>query len=520
MNDVFSYEAMPYPSKFFLQTHPDRLATMATLFGMTPAPVENCRVLELGCGNGSALVAHAFNLPEARFVGVDLAENHIAEAEKSARELNLSNVEFRRRNVADMTTEDFGRFDYIVAHGLYSWVPAFVREKILAACREMLAENGVGYISYNAYPGAHYREMTDRMMRFHTRRVAEPLEKVGRAMSFLAFLREHATGGALYQNILEHELKFHFGRETADIFHDDLGEFNQPFYFHEFAAALEENNLQFLSEAELQAAGAQDLAPDARQFVESLADVVEREQYLDFLRGRVFRQTLFCRREIDLNRRIEPAALDRFLIAAAIRPVSERTDLAAQKVEKFVGAKGFGIEIDHPLTKAALLHSGEIYGRAIRFPELLRTAQKMLEASGFTADGDDWDNQFETARAIFLQICLGTNLVQLHVFQPATTTSSEPSERPLVNDLARWQLRRAASVTTLLNLDIKVDDEVSRRLLELLDGTRNRDETLAELRSFVQSSATIEDKENLLKDLPDWLAETLSGLARMGLFVS
>ena len=77
MEDAFSYEVMPYPSKFFLQTHPDRLATLATLFGMKSAPPERCRVLELGCGNGSNLVSHAFNLPEARFVGVDLAENHI-----------------------------------------------------------------------------------------------------------------------------------------------------------------------------------------------------------------------------------------------------------------------------------------------------------------------------------------------------------------------------------------------------------------------------------------------------------
>jgi SAM-dependent methyltransferase len=521
MNEVFSYDAMPYPSKFFLQTHPDRLATLATLLGMMPppAPVETCRVLELGCGNGSTLVAHAFNLPEAKFVGVDLAENHILEAKKSAAELNLANVEFYRLDVTEMTAAEFGRFDYIVAHGLYSWVPDFAREKILALYGEMLAENGVGYVSYNAYPGAHYREMVGKMMRFHTRRFAEPMEKVGQAISFLAFLCEHTTDRQIFQQILNHELKFHFGREPADIFHDDLGDFNRPLYFHEFAARLAANNLQFLSEAEIQALGMQDVAPEARKFVDTITDVIEREQYLDFLRGRVFRQTLFCRRDAELNRNFEPRVLDKFLVASSLRTVSEQPETASQKVEKFAGAKGVGIEIDHPLTKAALVHLSEIYGRAIPFPALLQAARKTLEAEGF--QNANWENQFDTTRAIFLQICLGTNLIQLHVFQPPAMT--EASERPRVNDLARWQLRQqAAGVTTLLNLDLKIDDEVSRRLLEIMDGSRRRSELLAEMRAFIESSGgeEIEDKETLLKDLPAWLDETLENLTRMGLFAA
>ena len=126
---------------------------------MKPPPVENCRVLELGCGDGNSLLAHAFNLPDAHFVGVDLAENHIEKAKKSVEELNLKNIEFHQTDVMKMTVEDFGKFDYITAHGLFSWVPEFVREKILSLYHEMLAPNGVGYISFNAFPGAHQRQM-------------------------------------------------------------------------------------------------------------------------------------------------------------------------------------------------------------------------------------------------------------------------------------------------------------------------------------------------------------------------
>lgn len=515
MENVFSYDVMPYPSKFFLQTHPDRLATLATLFGMNPAQVETCRVLELGCGNGSNLISHAYNLPEAKFVGVDLAENHIVDAKKSAEELNLQNVEFYQMDVMRMTAEEFGKFDYVIAHGLFSWIPMQVRDKVLALYRELLDESGVGYISYNAFPGAHHRQMVQKMMRFHSKHFDEPMEKVGKSISFLAFLCEHTTEKEVFGNILNHDLKRHFEHDAADIFHDDLSDINQPFYFHEFAELLEKNGLQYLAEAELHAMGTQSLSPDAREFIESLTDIVEREQYLDFFRGRIFRQTLFCHQEIELNRNPEPTVINKFLLASSIRPQSENPELATQKVEKFVGMKSVGIEIDHPLTKAALFHLGEIWGRAILFGELLQTAKETIEKQGFSSD--KWDEQFYILSAILMQICRGTGLIELHLFQPKAFT--EVSEKPKVNDLARWQLPQANNVLTLLNLDIKIEDEVSRHLLELLDGTRNRENLLAEMTEFIETE-DIEDKETLLKDLPEWLDESLSNLARLGMFDS
>src|SRR5580765_2197475 len=123
MNDHLSYDEFPYPSKFFLQTHPDRLATAARLYGMQTAAPDNCRVLELGCGNGSNLIAAAFGLPNSHFTGIDLSATHIEKAKSSVRELELGNIDFRQMNVMDMSVDDFGKFDYITAHGLFAWVP-------------------------------------------------------------------------------------------------------------------------------------------------------------------------------------------------------------------------------------------------------------------------------------------------------------------------------------------------------------------------------------------------------------
>jgi hypothetical protein len=168
------------------------------------------------------------------------------------------------------------------------------------------------------------------------------------------------------------------------------------------------------------------------------------------------------------------------------------------------------------LTKAALVILGEIWGRAISFPELLQKAKERIENQGFTTE--NWDEQFHITSAILLQICRGTPLVELHLFQPEVST--EVSEKPKVNRLAVWQLPQANNVLTLLNLDVKIEDEVSRHLLEICDGTRFREDLLKEMQAFIEQNEDLEDKETLLKDLPEWLDESLAQLAKLGMFES
>jgi hypothetical protein len=208
--------------------------------------------------------------------------------------------------------------------------------------------------------------------------------------------------------------------------------------------------------------------------------------------------------------------MNKFMVASSIRPQSENPEIASPKVERFVGMKGVGIEIDNPLTKAALVHLSNIWGRAIEVPKLLEKAKENLINEGFTTE--NWDEQFHIASVIFMQICLGTSFIELHLFQPDAPT--EASEKPKVNELAKWQLPRAKNVTTLLNLDVKIEDRVSRHLLEILDGTRNREQAFAEMSEFIKSSDEIEDKEELLGSLINWIDESFAQLAKLGMFES
>ena len=147
-----SYDTVPYPTFAQRQTHPDRLAVQATLLGMTPAPVERCRVLEIACGDGSNLVPMAFHLPGSEFVGVDRAGAPIERARGMAADLGLGNVRFLRCDLAELPA-DLGSFDYVIAHGVYSWVPPEVQDALLAACHRHLSARGIGVRQLQHLPG-------------------------------------------------------------------------------------------------------------------------------------------------------------------------------------------------------------------------------------------------------------------------------------------------------------------------------------------------------------------------------
>jgi SAM-dependent methyltransferase len=163
-----SYDEVPYASDPYPQSHPDQLATVATLFGMAPAPVDRCRVLELGCARGGNLIPLALALPRSRFVGIDSSAHQVVAAREVIAALGLGNIEVSQRSILDVDA-GFGSFDYIICHGTYSWVPSEVQDKILAVCARNLAPGGVAYVSYNTYPGWHLRGLVRDLLCYHRR---------------------------------------------------------------------------------------------------------------------------------------------------------------------------------------------------------------------------------------------------------------------------------------------------------------------------------------------------------------
>lgn len=490
----YIYDEIPYPSYSFTQSHPDHLATLATLLGMVPAPVERCRVLELGCASGGNLIPMAQCLPDSSFIGVDLSARQVAEGQAGVEALGLKNITLLPMNILDVDAS-LGQFDYIIAHGIYSWVPPNVQDKILMICREQLAPNGVAYVSYNIYPGWHMLGSIRDMLLYHTRHISDPSQQVAEARRFLEFLNKWVPSeNDSYASVLSHMVDFikerMMPKQDAYFLHDTLAEINEPVYFFQFAEHAARHGLRYLADAQFHVMLATNLPPELADTLRQFADnTVELEQYLDFLRNRPFRQSLLCQQEIQLSARLKPERLAEFYIASSVLPV-EQDAPADTAAEKFHTGNGAAFTTDHPVTKAAMRYLSEIWPRAVPFNVLLAEAQKRTGLNSHPLDPEE-----AQMLGFNLLQAYGYNdeLIELHVHPPQLVVES--GEYPTASPVARWQVQFGQRVTNLRHEQVNLDD-TSCQLLPYLDGAHDRPALLTVLEEWAaEDHLEIEKKD-------------------------
>ena len=442
------YDEIPYAALPHSQTHPDRLATVATFLGRSPPPVAQCRVLEVGCNEGANLIPMALSLPKARFVGCDLSSRALDIGRRTIAELGLANIALVEEDLAALSPAH-GAFDYIVAHGVYSWVPAHVRDGLFALAAERLAPNGVMFVSFNVLPGCRVRQAVWDALHFHTDRLDDPRARLQAARQIARIIGE---GKSLHDadDAVRTEFRAIAERSDSALFHDDLAVPNDAFHFHEFAAHAARYGLAYLAEAELNTMSAAGISAEARALLSTLEPLV-REQYLDFVRLRRFRQSLLCRSEAQSDTTMHPqrvaamhASADPSLLRAA----------AAGKVTEL--ARGLD----------------PVQGGGGPVRTLLDTlVQRSPAASPVEALREQVGECARPLEAILTDAYV-SGVVNLHVHPPALATVA--GERPTAASLARLQARTQEDVTSLLHMRVRLQDPNARRLLMLLDGTRDR----------------------------------------------
>ena len=258
----------------------------------------------------------------------------------------LKNVEIEQLDILSVTKQ-LGTFDYIVAHGVYSWVPDEVREKLLQICHENLAPNGVAYVSYNTYPGWNFRGMVREMARYHTRGLARPADRIARARELLDFLAASAPEYNPYAAALKAEQEQWRKYADSELFHEHLEDVNEPTYFYQFADRADRHGLQFLAEADFSAMQASPFPAQVGEALNRVSDeLVKTEQFMDILRNRRFRQTLLCRREIVLDRNLTPGSIAKLEIASAARPLSTRVDVRVVESGEIPGSQRRDVHVD------------------------------------------------------------------------------------------------------------------------------------------------------------------------------
>lgn len=472
-----SYDAVPYSVSAFAQTHPDRLATIATLFGVRPAPADGCRVLELGCALGGNLIPMALASPGSRYVGIDLSPRQIAEGQKMARELGLANIELKAMSILEVD-DSFGQFDYILTHGVYSWVPPQVQERILEISRRNLAPMGVAYVSYNALPGWHARAAVREMLWYHTASRSDPADRVKAARGLLMFLaRAMPEQLAGYGALVRQELEVLTKTPDSYLLHEHLEEYNEPLYFHQFADRAARAGLQYLGEAQVSTMFAGRFGPATERILRQIsADLLHMEQYMDFLRNRMFRQTLLCHADVKLDYALRPESVMGLRVASRAKPVTEPCDVHIAEPAQFrLGAEGPTLTTREPLMKAAMLRLAAAWPLPVPFEELLAAARAESGASGAAAA------EQATQLATRLLNCFSSGLVEFSIAPPPYVVHA--GDRPLASPYARLRAAQSRRVVNMRLESIDLADR-PREVLRLLDGQHDRPALLDVIRSW------------------------------------
>jgi SAM-dependent methyltransferase len=453
---VASYNELPYTSVPDPARHPERLATIGTLLGLDVAPVATCRVLEFACGNGSNLVPIAATLPNATFVGFDFAARPIARAQAMARDLGLANIRLLELDLRELP-DDLGRFDYVIAHGLYSWIPAEVRAHVMPLIARHLARNGVAFVSYNTLPGCHMRRIVWDMLRYHTRDIAEKPAKVVAARALLDLVAAPVGDDNPSQKAMRAQVSSAAQGSDASLAHDELSEPNNPVHFHEFIADAARGGLTFLAEAHLGTMMGGGLAPQVREALGRL-DRLAREQYLDFIHFRHFRESLLCHAN----------ALSRFVVQPArVLGLHARPSLDARRAAASAPAIPEP-DADFAAVKSLLLAR---WPQSVPVAELVQWRARNVPAirAGISS---------RTTEQIVTELYVA-GLVDLR--SAPVAVAAVAGERPQAFAAARWINRERDVIPSLYHEALRYQDPVGRKLLALLDGTRTREQLMAAL---------------------------------------
>ncbi len=465
--DEIAYDTVPQ-----IQGNIRLLETVADLYEKEPIDIRRCRVLELGTATGKTIIPQAEEFAESEFIGIDLSQRQIDDGRRLVDELGLKNIRLRCANILDVGP-DWGAFDYMIVHGIYSWVPQGVQEKILDICRENLSPNGVAMISYNTYPGWNFKETIRNLMLYHVR-IANSFEngdaEVREAKNVLGRLAEIKSRQNGYDAPFYAQMqRLLAGEENSYVYHEFLEDENNPCYFAEFQRRLQTCGLTHLSDVDWRYVGVCLQQKNIGDFLRDVKSQRDIEQYVDFFVNRSFRSSIVCR-------------------ATKTEDVHFRQDLSRRYAMRLPEA----VEIVRADDAGWMLRLSDPGSVSVSF-RLTASPFHDTIVRYFAANRPEWftliqlDNEFRYENAFdrnALESMLST-LIRLGILKIALHPAASPSrmpERPTVRGFARALAKRNQSVVPTPDFEFLRLDSLRKTLLPLLDGTRTVAEIVDESR--------------------------------------
>ncbi len=494
------YDTIPYPSHAYRYSVPENIAAIAQIFSLPTADIHHARVLELGCASGGNLLPLALRFPEADFTGIDLSSKQIEQATALAEQFGLKNITFKAESITDLDLQD-QHFDYIIAHGVYSWVPKEVQEAILRVCNQYLSDKGLAFVSYNTLPGWNAVRTVRDMMLYHTQPFETPEEKVSEARKMLHFVSENirAEKGP-YKQILEQEIATLKNADDNYLLHDHLEYINDPCYFHSFMAQAEAHDLMYVADADLPAMYLGNQTAQAAETLTHIPDIVRQEQYIDFINNRRFRMTLLTKKGREFTRNVQPDVLqDLYLLPnfALKEPLNlealeaiENLDLVAKRDPSVTATiKGHALCCCY----VALLRAAP---QALSVREMIEEAKKLAPKAELEA--------IETDPSL-LRLLFG-GVIAVTAAKPHCVTTI--SKKPEVFVLARKQALSQHKVTDLRHETIILSDS-QRVIIQYVDGKHDLEALVQAVRAHIQKGELTITANDAPITLEDPHADTL-----------
>jgi ubiquinone/menaquinone biosynthesis C-methylase UbiE len=463
-----AYDLYLYPTKAQPQLHIANLCTTAFLRGYDPAPIATAKVLEVGCGTGLNLLPMAASFPSAEFVGVDLAEHPIRMAKELAARFGLSNVRFHQADINEMA-DDFGEFDYMIAHGFYSWVPASARDSLWRIARGSLSEHGVIQVSYNTLPGALQMRYLRDFCQLHMRRFADrdtQLKEAWKLVETLAAMKD--TDNPLAMAAAQTLAK---GFDTA--IHDEFAAINDAFYLGEVVTHAAARKLRYVGDAVQKFVLGLQRLPEGEALLATLPqdDRVLLEQYRDFLSYRGFRQSLFAKAsqlpsEVSYRDRLTHCYLDSQL---RVGPPDEEGNRVFDAPNLHMG-----FHSQNSLLAELFLAFEASQPIPVPLQDFCEQHEEAFRKEGSEVVDQFWELVEDLAR---------NGLIQVHACPPRVPDSLP--ERPKMAGIARWEALLGVALTNVFHRGQDVSDPLLRTLAAITDGTRTVPEICSTLSEIV-----------------------------------
>ncbi len=470
-----SYNSIPYESLPISYTYLPHLAGLAKLYGLDAADPEHCRVLDIGCAEANNIIPMAFHWPKSEFVGIDLSVVQVNAGMQMIESLALDNVKLHVEDVAHINASEYGKFDYIILHGVFSWVTHELQQTILRKTQSLLNDNGLIYISYNTYPGWHTQMVIRDAMKLYSSHCNTPKEEIDiipKSLSY--FKRFFKTADNEFSDYYVKRMSILEKQSGEYLYHEFLETSNNPLYISDFLSKAASHNLHYLCDALLAFDTPLILGQQRNAFLKNFEDRIERLQYMDFMINQRFRRSLLCHDSQNIRNEFAPehmvglAYRGSLVSKKSVRLDTEKPCKFYQNHVQNIDQDVF-IKLTHPVSKAAVLILSEIFPSSIDYMELLKQSCQRVADNG----GLDYVRKIEPFYQEFLLLLINDWIsTDLNTH---TVVQIDWNKRLTISSLC-WQYAQQSSfLPTFLQKAIDVDELGMQALGLLKEGILKED---------------------------------------------